>query len=128
MVFIHQNKIIGCKDSNFAISLQIFQALFCVFSHISLIDYSFVPFLSSDFFLFHRFSFLFFRSFLLLSRLQTTKTIYPSTPPIVFSRISSTSKHPTFVISCINSTQKVRQKLQNNVLKKLLLFPAIAEK
>ena len=29
-------------------------------SHISLIDYAFVPFLSSDFFLFHRFSFLFF--------------------------------------------------------------------
>ena len=28
MAFIHQNKIIGCKDSNFTISLQIFQAFF----------------------------------------------------------------------------------------------------
>ena len=58
----------------------------------------------------------------------TNEQIYPKITPNVFRHKSSTSKHPTFVISCINSTQKVRQKLQNNVLKKLLLFPAIAEK
>ena len=48
MVFIHQNKIIGCKDSNFTISLQIFQALFCVFHYIFLINHHNNTFMGSS--------------------------------------------------------------------------------
>ena len=50
--------------------------------------------------------------------------IYPSTPPIVFSRISSTSKLPTRVKSWMISTHRLRPMLKNRVLKKPLALLA----
>ena len=73
------------------------------------------------------FSYL-FRTCLLLIATQITNIIWPATPPIVLSRISSTSKLPTFVRSWNVSTHKLNPKLQNSVAKQLRYLLAIGKK
>ena len=85
----------------------------------------FLPFQSSFFFSYLLPFFLSKHKRFLLIRLHTTNKIYPKTPPIVFNKISSTSKLPTLVKSCIVSTPRLSAILKNNILKNPMDFPAM---